>query len=226
MLEDLGYKVTAICNTYEKAILQLNTKSFDIAMLDINLSGRDSGIDIAKYITLNLKTPFIFLTAFGDKATVKLASETRPNAYLIKPATPPSLFAAIQTALYNYQNKNVTDNDNEEESKDSFYVKTGNKVRKIDWDEVVCISAGKNYISIQTNAKNQADSLIRSSLQQALNNLIPRKYKPQFVQIYRSQCINTKHIISFTNNQVNTVSGYYEISEKFYRIIKTALEII
>jgi DNA-binding response OmpR family regulator len=68
-LENLGYEVFEPAISYTEGKELIDTERPDIAILDINLSGRKDGIDLAKYIRENHDIPFIFLTSFADKAT-------------------------------------------------------------------------------------------------------------------------------------------------------------
>ena len=62
-LIDLGYEVTEPAINYTEAILIIEKEKPDIAILDIHLSGKKTGIDIAKKINENYNFPFIFLTS-------------------------------------------------------------------------------------------------------------------------------------------------------------------
>ena len=43
-LEDLGFDVAEPCSEYQDAIEKLETNKFDIALMDIDLNGKDDGI--------------------------------------------------------------------------------------------------------------------------------------------------------------------------------------
>src|SRR5687767_9217328 len=106
-LNELGYSISGDAMDAEEALNILDKKTTDLAILDIQIQGDKDGIWIAKEIKEKYKIPFIFLTANADKNTVKRASETEPNGYLIKPFDKQDIFAAIETALRNFSAKTV-----------------------------------------------------------------------------------------------------------------------
>ena len=69
ILEDMGFDVAEPCCEYEEAIAILEQKAFDIALLDIDLNGKDDGIKLGKIINTKYHFPFIFLTALVCSVT-------------------------------------------------------------------------------------------------------------------------------------------------------------
>ena len=225
ILEDLGFDVAEPCCEFEEAINIMENEHFDIALLDIDLNGKDDGIRLGKIINSKYYFPFIFLTAFSDKQTIAMAAEAKSSGYLVKPTSSATLFASIQTAIYNFQN-NTTAKDTDSNLTDSFFVKTGNKLSRIQWNEVVSISAGKNYVTIQINKINTPEFPIRSTLQQAINNLIPTNIKDQFIQISRTHCINLSFVQQIQNDNIITAFGIFEIGDKYKKDLKNRLNIV
>ena len=81
------------------ALVMIDEEQPDILLLDINLNDKKDGIDLAEKVNERFRIPFIFLTAYGDKATIDRAKKMRPNAYLIKPYNKDELFAAVELAM-------------------------------------------------------------------------------------------------------------------------------
>lgn len=96
-LEQLGYQVTNIAKTADEAVLSAQQERPDLVLMDIHLKGKDSGIDAA--VSLQpLHIPVIYLTAFGDDATLSMASQTLPYGYLSKPARIEDIKSALKVA--------------------------------------------------------------------------------------------------------------------------------
>jgi len=57
-LEELGYEVLEPANTYSEAVRTLEAELPDIAILDIRLTGKKSGIDLADKINADFGKPF------------------------------------------------------------------------------------------------------------------------------------------------------------------------
>jgi DNA-binding NarL/FixJ family response regulator len=72
-------------------------------LLDINLGGGQSGIDVARMIHETYQLPYVFLTAFSDEHTLAAAQEQAPYGYLVKPFQPATLLSTISVALSNFR---------------------------------------------------------------------------------------------------------------------------
>jgi len=105
-LEKNEFLVSAVVYTKEDAIEQLNINLPDMVLLDINLSGEMSGIEIAEKINATYNIPFIFITSYSDKQTLEKAKFTEPSGYIVKPFNEASLYSTLEIALYNHAQKN------------------------------------------------------------------------------------------------------------------------
>ncbi len=104
-LERNGFFVSAVVYSKEDAMQQLNFNLPDIVLLDINLNGEMSGIEIAEKINTVYNIPFIFITSYSDKQTLEKAKYTEPSGYIVKPFNEASLYSTIEIALYNHAQK-------------------------------------------------------------------------------------------------------------------------
>lgn len=102
-LKSLGYDVSGIASSGEKAIELAENTHPDLVLMDIVLKGEMDGIEAADQIRKNFDIPVIFLTAFGDENTLQRAKATEPFAYLLKPFKEKELHIAIEIALYKHE---------------------------------------------------------------------------------------------------------------------------
>jgi CheY-like chemotaxis protein len=65
MLRDLGHELVALSTHFEEALALATTAQFDVALLDINLNGRQS-FPVADVIR-NRGLPFLFATGYGSR---------------------------------------------------------------------------------------------------------------------------------------------------------------
>ena len=100
------FAVSAIVYSKEDALHELKYNTPDVAILDINLSGKMEGIEIAETIANEYDLPFIFLTSYSDKGTLTNAKFTEPAGYIVKPFTEAGLYSALEIALFNHAQKN------------------------------------------------------------------------------------------------------------------------
>ena len=84
-LKDLGYEVTSIVDTGEKAIEKAETDSLDLILMDVRINGEMDGIDTAKNIRNRFGIPVIFSTAYLDEKRIERAKITMPFGYVLKP---------------------------------------------------------------------------------------------------------------------------------------------
>lgn len=216
LLGEFGYTISDICYKYEKAIAAVDELAFDLLVTDINLGhGIDnkSGIQIAEYTKQKKDCPVIFLTAFSDKETIKKATALLPSAYLVKPVNGANLFAAVQLATDNFTTKNKTIAE-KEETPDYFFVKQGGQFIKIFWKDVYHLEYVKNYVKIKSTEHKSA-VLIRGSLKQIMENMLPPTYKTVFIKINRAEVIAKKTILKMDRDFVETVYGKYKLGSEF-----------
>ncbi|MBK8555290.1 MAG: response regulator transcription factor [Lewinellaceae bacterium] len=105
-LNTIDYKVAGIAYSSEKALELLYARKPDIALLDINIKGSLSGIDLGHIINEKYQIPFVFLTSFSDKTTVDEAKKTMPYGYVLKPFSAMELYTSLEMALYRFANEN------------------------------------------------------------------------------------------------------------------------
>lgn len=94
-----GHKVTE-CGSGDEAVERLKEKSFDLAVLDINVVGM-SGLKVLEYIRNKLKSDMgvIMLTAYEDINTQVEAFNFFADDYITKPASPIILLKRIDVLL-------------------------------------------------------------------------------------------------------------------------------
>ena len=103
ILRDLGYRIAGRAKNGLQALDLLASTSPDIALLDIDLRGKISGIEVAEVIQDKYAFPFIFLTALADAATLERVKRTMPYGYIVKPFNENDLRTAIELALYRFR---------------------------------------------------------------------------------------------------------------------------
>ena len=96
-LRDAGYEILEA--TDGKAAVDIcETSNPELAILDLRMPGM-SGIEAAHLIRKKTMTPFIFLSAYGDKEDVQQAVQEGALAYLVKPVDIPQIIPTIEAAL-------------------------------------------------------------------------------------------------------------------------------
>ncbi|MFT7774875.1 response regulator [Roseateles sp.] len=96
-LTQAGFEVIDADNG-DDAILLAREHRPELALLDIRMEGL-TGFDVAAYLREFLQTPFMFLSAFTDEATVAKVKELGAVAYLVKPLDISQIVPAVEAAF-------------------------------------------------------------------------------------------------------------------------------
>ncbi len=212
-LESFGYKIAAVCHKYETALAAINQVYFDILLTDINLGhGIDdkSGMVLAQTLKQKRACPIIFLTAFSDKDTIKKAAAVTPSGYLVKPINAANLFATLQLAVDNFKQQESAE-PNQETTPDYFFVKQGDHLVKVMWRNVYHMEYVKNYVKIKST-QSIGSFMVRGSLNQVLQNMLPENFQSSIIKINRSEAIAKNTIIKIGKDFVETTHGQYKIT--------------
>ena len=186
-LDELGYSHCGPAINYTEAMEMLEENKPDLLLLDIQLSGKKDGIDVAQKINELYQVPFIFLTANSDAETIDRAKKVKPHAYIVKPFTKEELFAAIEIAFSNFTG---TRRDTKPEqaasyhTKDFMFVKDGYIFRKIFFYELLYLESDANYVTL--HLKSHKKVMVRSTL----NDFIEELDQKKFIRIHRSYSVN------------------------------------
>ncbi|MBM3404698.1 MAG: PAS domain S-box protein [Bacteroidetes bacterium] len=105
-LEELNYKVLGVESSGEKflerlAVMHRSRNDIDIAIVDIRLAGKMSGIEAAKIASEKYQCGIIFLTRLNKKKVFETSFPLlKPYTYLFKPVDIEQVHAAIEVAFY------------------------------------------------------------------------------------------------------------------------------
>ena len=147
-LTQIGYETTEPVRTFDDALQMIETQSPDLVLLDIEIDGEKSGIDVGMKIHEHYKLPFIFLTAFSDNATIDKAKKANPYAYLVKPFSEGDLYAAIEVAINNYKIQNISKPAQTTELRKTVFIKNGDLFEKLETENILYIECENVYLNI------------------------------------------------------------------------------
>lgn len=172
LLLEAHFTNVEMANDTKEALAQMQSYTPDIILMDINIHGVNSGIDLAK--GKNPQASVIYLTGQSDLSLMNQAFETSPEAYLTKPIKKNDLIAAIRLLYFKQQSKFIT-------------VKDGYNEVKINLDDVLFVKSENNYIDIQMAHK-------KYSIRQSLEAFIAEIQSDSFLRVHRSYIVNTAKI--------------------------------
>lgn len=198
-LFQLGYDPIEPVGSYTEAIKMIDEEKPDILLLDIQLSGKKDGIDLAMKVREDYDIPFIFLTANSDQLTVERAKKASPPAYLVKPFKTEDLYTSIEICLNNYSNSKAKITLPEERGnylvKDSIFIKQDNYFHKVKVADILYVESDKNYVYVYTTDKKL---WVRGSFQ----GFMELTNTNLFVRVHKSFVVNLEKITLINSDKV------------------------
>jgi len=198
ILEEAAFENLKIVHDKEAAQIEMSRFIPDIILMDINLNGKNSGIELSK--NKNDNATVIFLTGQYDAALMNDALKTNPNAYLTKPLKKVDLLASINLAIHKKQTH-------------IFQFKDGYDIVNLEYNTIKYIVADGNYVNIQTSSK-------KYTLRQSLNTIAKQLPPNMFIQTHRSYIVNKTKVRRVTSTSVTINGVEIPLSRTFSKFFK------
>jgi len=213
ILEGLGYEVCGIAISAREALIFLEEKAPDLAILDIQIKGGRDGIALAEEINEQFHIPFIMLTSHADSKTLARVKAVHPYGYLVKPFQEKEIHATIEIALANFSKENDKSakkvDINEFVLNDSLFIRTNGMLVKLKLSEITYFEADANYTNVYTQNKKFVIRAILKELEQKLDERF-------FVRIHKSYMINLSAIEAVESHAVHISGKEIPISRNQY----------
>lgn len=224
-LKNAGYNVVAMAMDYSEGIEAIKNNQIDLVLLDINLKGVKSGLDLARTINEEFAIPFIFTTSYTDSDTINEAKKLKPTNYLVKPFQKEQLLTAIKIADFKIQNvdEDVANNEEEEQFffiKNDIFIKDKLKYSRLNLDEILYIKSEGNYLEIYTE---EAKTLV---IRSSIPTFLEKVNGTHFLQTHRSYVINVDHLSNFEMPFVTVKKIKIPISKKYMDVLLKKFRII
>lgn len=208
-LKDLGYHVLEPAINFTEAIETIENNMPDIAILDVQLSGKKTGIDLAKFILENYKLPFIFLTSNSDIVTLNEAKKVTPSAYLVKPFSKRELYTSIEVALYNYRQSPILTKEKEDSIlQDALFLKVKGVYQKIMLNDILYIKS--EHVYLELFLRNNKSLLVRATF-----NDIKSKLTKNFIRVHRSFIVNSIYLTQIENGIIRINDKVIPVGKKY-----------
>lgn len=191
LIDQLGYTHLATFDNAEDAVSYVEQNKPDLILMDIDLNGFLSGIDVARKVAAH-NVPVIFMTTFNDESVYKEAMLTNPYGYIVKPFDKISLRSHIERVF-----KDLAAPQKLEHAfiENSFFVKVNEVLRRIKYEEVHWIQSDRNYADIYLENKRYSAKISLAKLEQQLNS-------PDLMRVHKQFIINLTKVQGITTNDV------------------------
>lgn len=229
-LEDLGYQTCAI-DSGEDTLDKIRETKPDLVLLDINIRGESDGVEIGARIHEEFNIPFIYLTAYADKATIDRAKKTAPDGFLVKPFDEKSLRSTIEIALYKHgqiHKSNGKDHaatsqpivaPEHEVALDYIFVKVKHRIIKVMYNDILWVEAYDNYSFIVTADQKY---LVSSTLKD-MEHKLPSQ---NFVRVHRSYIANLDKVEALEESAVVFSKSEIPIGKSYKKLLMSRFNIL
>lgn len=181
LLNELGYEDIDCFIDVNEAIHSVIKNKYDIAFLDISMP-QMSGLDLASYILdINSNTFIVFQTAYEEYALE--AYNKGGIAYLLKPTE----LLEIKKVMDKISSFKKVDNN--ENKKQKFLGKRGDKIYLIDFDDIYYVKADLDEVIVKIK---ESDVYVKKKIGDTAS-LLPQD---KFFRVHRSYIVNVDKIKS------------------------------
>lgn len=213
-LKNLGHQLVATIGEGEKALNIIQEMDPDLVIMDITLTGKMDGIDVANLMKeQNLNIPVIFLTASTDKKTFDKASLSEPYGYLVKPFKELDLYSAIEIARQKFTTRAIGLGAKKEllysipdvkKTDDVLFVKSNYTLVKVNMNELIYVEALKDYVIFHTKSN-------RYVVHSTMKKMESRLSSKDFIRVHRSFIVRLEDVNSVTPHNLVLESMNKEI---------------
>lgn len=157
----------------------------DLALVDMNLQDKTTGIELGQKLMEEYHIPFIYITANEEPSLMHKALETSPSSYLTKPFNTMDVLASVKLALKN-----------KPKPEEMIQVQDGSSTIRFRKQDLKYALTDGNYIKLVTGDKHH---LVRNTMDHLLESLV----SDDFYRIHRTSLVNLRFVESFSTNQVS-----------------------
>jgi DNA-binding LytR/AlgR family response regulator len=208
IISDAGYETVGVARSAHEALEILGRTEPDLILLDIELEGDVDGVMLAEKVNESYGIPFVYLTSYTDKVTIDRVKRTHPAGFIEKPFTKRSIISNIEIAMYKDTPTKLT--------YDELFVRDGNALVKVKFDDILYLQAYDNYTLVFTSAK-------KYTITQTLKTVESKVPSTKFVRIHRSYVINLDVIEKITDGHVELQGKSIPIGRTYQHFLLSKL---
>ncbi len=197
LVREIGYRVIGRVDNSAEALEAIITESPGMILMDIDIKGKLTGIEIAEKIK-HLDIPVLFITSFAQETYYNQAKKTNFIGYLVKPINKYSLRSSLEMAIRSIGNKKKESSNNNEgvaaetetfPLKEYLFFKKKGVFQKVKIEEICFLEANDDYCLIHTAKGNFMATQRLTQMEKMLSSY-------SFMRIHRSYIVNLKGITS------------------------------
>ncbi len=177
------------------ALTFLKTNPIELLFLDIQMDEL-SGIELLKSLQ---SSPQVILTTAHDQYALE-SYDLNVTDYLLKPFTFDRFLKAVD--------KVALSSSNSQEQREFLFVKTENRLERINWDDILFIEGMRDYRRIHTISKK----IMTLQTFSEFEKVFPREI---VCRVHKSYMVAIKQIDALERNRIRIQEAYIPISESY-----------
>ena len=200
-----------------EAINYIKQHQVDLVFLDIQMNDL-TGIEMLE--SISRKPLIVFTTAYEDYALQ--GYELDVTDYLLKPISFKRFLKAIDKVSEIIRQRNPGSLEgfeykNKEMQIDHLFIKTNNKMQRIDFNDILYVEAMKDYVKIYTY-KEKLITLCN------IKNFLEKLPKDKFVRIHKSYVVSLNKIEAIKRKNLEIAGKDIPIGETFKNSLQISLK--
>ncbi len=204
-------KLIKVCSDAMEAVETINSMPVELMFLDVQMPEL-SGISLLNILQ---KRPLVILTTAYSEYALQ-GYELDVVDYLLKPITMERFLKSIDKVSQRLIHLHPNENQKEEQAelkRPFVFVKDGNKLVRLQWDDILYIEGLKDYVIIHTSQQKVVTL-------QRLKFLEVQLPKDEFLRVHNSYIISLKKIDSILKDQVQIGDVLIPIGDTYRKSFK------
>tara|TARA_R110002072_G_scaffold303132_1_gene495129 strand:- start:2918 stop:3631 length:714 start_codon:yes stop_codon:yes gene_type:complete len=193
-----GYLCAGIAINYKAAKEILETTKVDLVLLDVKISGRKTGLDVALLLNALYSIPFLFITSYNDANSLHKIKELSPKGYINKPINEITVLTTIDIIFDNLK----------DETEKFVNINIGTTTYNIQISDLLYIKSEHVYVRLYYKKRKM---LIRCSLKKFIETMP----KNLLIRVSRSCAVNINFIENIGTSSLEVYGENIKISPNY-----------
>lgn len=189
ILQGAGYNVLGYATGGEEALAQLDQLLPDLVLLDIKLSGKLTGFDVAR--SIKRETPYLFITSLKDTRSRAEIFSLNPKGFILKPFVEEEILINVQIALRPERSMDKS------HASVGFMIRDGAFLRRVAPQDILFAKGEDNYTFIQL--VDGKEYLVSHTLKSVEEKLADTGF---FYRVHKSYLVNLNHFLGVEGKNV------------------------
>lgn len=214
LLEKNDFEILKAYDSIELDMDFIRENTPDLLLVDINISGKKTGIELANELKRKINKPLVLLSSSSGKDIVSKTRNLMPEGFIVKPFTTKTLITSIELALINFNSTQLEKNKGRKSNltydSNEFFIRENGWLKKIRENEIHWIKTEGQYSQLFAEGKQYT---LRNTAKEILSCL----NENHFQRVHKSYIINLKKIDAINSSIVKIQNSEIPIGRNFYK---------